>query len=112
MFRGHSKLTIGTKINIIRGFILKIWGVVTTPSLVVRVTKKPLVRQGLSCFCFDFVSIVNEPYAVSCERHHTHTGSQILITLIENYLVILTTGMAPLCFHNMISNVLDVLDAI
>ncbi len=48
MFRGHSKLTIGTKINIIQGFALIFFGgVVTTPSLVVRVTKKPLVGRGL-----------------------------------------------------------------
>ena len=39
MFRGHTKLAIGTKINIVRGFILKM-GVTTTPSLVVSVTKK------------------------------------------------------------------------
>ncbi len=58
MFRGHSKLTIGTKINIIQGFILKIWGgVVTTPSLVVRVTKKPLVGRGLMYRFQSFIMI-------------------------------------------------------
>ena len=48
MFRGDSKLNIGTKLSIIRGSILKIsGGVDTTPPSVRRVTKNGSVRRGL-----------------------------------------------------------------
>ncbi len=66
MFRGHSKLTIGTKINIIRGFILKILGVVTTPSLVVCVPKKKLggTRVKVSCHLADQSDYYPDPHVM------------------------------------------------